>query len=367
MSNTDIVAKLKELQKLCDEKKTLENNLNSLCDDGTIATDVIIKLSQSIGDLNTSLVFPKLIVDEIDDNNENDNDDKEFFISLNDDLIDKNKDRLDQCLNDAIYKHTFPSIKNINISISDDFSTDDIDLIKNDLLETFLELEKNSLNLKNEFATLKKKLTNETIAEYENKKIDIMTEIDKINEMISSIDVVHEKYIHLVPKMIEILEERRAESLTDALNLAIQDEKQDIYVAEQLKIEKEKLYELQRKNAILKEEVAERNEILERDLYEQRIIQEEHNQQMQELAEKQAEFAEEQMRYSERQARAAEAQSREIERANKEAERNEKERQRKLNYAASKYQNAAQTYRIQKREDAKRDMDYWYGEMQKYK
>lgn len=353
MNTDEIIQKLQELRDLQNEAVQIKEEIEGtdLLFNYDPATDAEKKLSELLSEYNRNIKFPKLLTRNrpgiTDSENQSPNNSKFRF-----DVYD--------------------------FMTKDGLSAFDINAFKEEFVDAFLEMEKKSENYKKEYYVQKQKIIEGAKAEVEQskeygekRKKDLSDRLDAINERINSNELIHQKYVFLVPKIIEILDERRATSLTDALNLAIKEHKEEEYFAEKLKIEKQKLEELQRKNDLEEEEQIRRNEILEEELESQRQMQMEHQRQMEEYARQQSEAAEEQIRIAKEQARQQAERDKEMLRKQKNEEfsrkLDEKFREDGLKWATRQYEKAAEAYNRTGSSYDKSRMDSAFAEMQKYK
>ena len=188
----------------------------------------------------------------------------------------------------------------------------------------------------NKYPELVKKY-NEDIAAYENRVIELKQEyakmyadadkeIDRLNNELQLFeDIISKRYFSRAKDLAEIIEDGRADSLKEALNILKSDDDAAELLAEQ-----------KRKNDIMRE-----------DLERQREAEKEHNRQMERYAEQQARAAEDEARAAQAQAEAIEKGNRQAKEEADRARREQKyrdsmaaEAQQRLNRAASSYESA---------------------------
>lgn len=79
---------------------------------------------------------------------------------------------------------------------------------------------------------------------------DTLKEFNDVTNSINNNKLVNEKYYDLLPRIIEILEDGRAERLADALNLAITEKRDIDYKEQQLSLERQRLAEAERQTEL---------------------------------------------------------------------------------------------------------------------
>ena len=182
--------------------------------------------------------------------------------------------------------------------------------------------------------------------EYREKINNADKEINKLNDELKLLEgTISTRYFSRAKDLAEIIEDGRADSLKEALNIMKSDDDAAELLAEQ-----------KRKNDIMQEE-------MER----QREAEEAHNRQMERYAEQQARAAEDEARAAQEQARAIEEGNKQAKREAERARSEQKYRDKQAAAAQSRLEIAASRYESAKRNGNAYNISHYEAEMEKAK
>ncbi len=126
----------------------------------------------------------------------------------------------------------------------------------------------------------------DTLTGYEKKTIEAENALEENERLIAECDVAAPEYFHLVPKVISMLKTGRADSYKEALNIAIEEERQEAIEAARREEEARRLAALERQaeeerrhNMMLEQQQREHDRAMERAAQDQAAEQRRANQQ----------------------------------------------------------------------------------------
>lgn len=89
------------------------------------------------------------------------------------------------------------------------------------LVNSFLSFEKELDQISSEYAFKAEEMTNKCSSAHESEIAELEEELHKLVDYVNSGELINKKYIEMIPDIINVLGDGRAQSLTDALNQSI--------------------------------------------------------------------------------------------------------------------------------------------------